>query len=96
MLSEQYKVDGIVHTFDGVGGWHYVLCPVEYTDIFKPLLQGGIFVPITATLNDTTWETTLMLLDKKQFFIAIKASVRKIHKIKKGSKVHITFYLRDY
>lgn len=52
------------------------------------------FIPITASLGSSTWETSLLPTGDKSYFIALKANVRKKEKVSLGNTVTLEYELR--
>lgn len=78
--------------------WYFVGVPKEITDdIFSKVSLRGSgfrFLPITASLDGVTWETSLLPLGKQNYFIALKKDVRKKTGIDFGDTVTVTFQRR--
>lgn len=89
--------EGKVWRYEGPAGWYFV-----YVDekVSKEILGtadkkkvGWGFVPIQATLGDTTWTTTLFPTKEKEYLLAIKAKVRRKEGVNEGDAVKISFVL---
>lgn len=91
--SEIYRVTGIVEVFDLPAAWFYVVVPKDQTQKFSNSLGWGL-IPIEVTLGKTTWHTSLLPKGDKNFFIALKAEVRRKEDIEAGDKVVLTYKLR--
>jgi len=84
---------GTVQRFPGAGGWYYVAVPKKYTKGLQKRRRAWGMYPITATIRDTVWKTKLMMKKGGDFFVALKAVVRKKEKITKGDSVTVSFTL---
>ena len=78
--------------FPGSGGWVYVAVPKKFTKELKERRRAWGMYPITAHVGKTSWKTKLMMKKDGDFFVALKATVRKKENIEKGKivKVHIS------
>lgn len=85
-----YHVAGVVDTFPAPSGWHFVRVPREQTDTMQ---QKGVWgmVPVEVTLGSSVWHTSLLPMGDKQYFIAIKAAVRKKEHVQLGDSVTLTY-----
>lgn len=90
---ESFTETGTVKLFPQKGGWYYLLLPKIYTAITKEFANRGL-VPITATVGESTWKTSLLPMGDGTLFIALNAKVRKNENIIKGDTITITFSLR--
>lgn len=94
---KKYKISGKLERFPGKGGWTFLMLPKSVSaNIHKitPTARktGWGFIPIEATLGKSTWSTSL-LPGRGDYFIAIKASVRKCENVAEGDTVTVTFQL---
>jgi hypothetical protein len=78
---------GVVKKFPGPGGWVYVEVPDKCAGKLKSHKRAWGMCPITAHIGNTTWKTKLMMKKGGDFFVALKAAVRKAEKIDTGSTV---------
>jgi len=84
---------GRVEKFPGSGGWVYVAVPKKYTDDLKKRRGAwGMFL-ITARVGETVWDTKLMTKKGGDYFVALKASIRKKENISVGDRIPISFRL---
>lgn len=90
-------VKGKVWLYPGLGGWHFVYVGKEESErLRKPdgkRVRKG-FIPIRATLGDTTWDTSLFPTKEGPYLVSIKASVRKSEGVSHGDTVSISCILR--
>ena len=59
----------------------------------RPMAVRGL-VPITVTLGNTTWDTSLMPKGDGTHFIALNAKVRNSEGVAVGDRVKLSFRLR--
>jgi len=83
----------IVQKFPGSSGWVYITVPKKYTLKLKQYRKAWGMYPITANVGDTTWNTKLMMKKGGDFFVALRADIRKKEKIVVGKKYRISFKL---
>jgi hypothetical protein len=91
--SEVHTVVGMVEVFDLPSTWFYVRVPQNQTKKFSGRLGWGL-IPIEVSLGKTTWQTSLLPKGDKNFFIALKAEVRRKERVKLGDKISLTYKLR--
>lgn len=92
-MAAALNVRGQVRIFPGPGGWHYVSVPKKYSTLFADSADRGL-VPITVSLGETTWDTSLLPMGDGTHFIALKAAVRKKESIELGDRVSLSFVPR--
>ena len=93
LLEQVLEVRGRVEIFNLPAAWHYVRIPTEQINLFSNQFGWGL-VPISATLGLTTWQTSLLPMGDKTYFIALKASVRKKEGINVGDTIQLEYRLR--
>jgi hypothetical protein len=89
-----YKVTDTVKIFPQQGGWYYVSVPKTHTEELKSLAQRGL-VAIKVSLNDYSWDTSLLPMGDGTQFIALNAKVRKRFDLKLGDRVSVTYVPRN-
>ena len=89
----RYTVDGVVHRFHGAGGWHVVMVPRSQTDNLDRSGSWG-YIPVTVTLEDTRWDTSLMPAGNGEYFIALNAKLRNRYGIVADTEVVLTYRVR--
>lgn len=94
MLTDTFTVTGEVEIFPQQGGWHYIGMPENYTEITQDYADRGV-VAITATVGETSWDTSLLPKGDGTLFIALNAKVRKKEKIDVGDTITVSFHLRE-
>ena len=93
------KITGIVEKCgadDGVS-WHIVTISEEDSRPYHSWPKNNFgFIAITAKIGGSSWQTSLLPPgDKKTFWIAIPAKIRKAEAISAGDQVTIEFMLRE-
>lgn len=91
--SSGFLVEGIVKIFPQESPWVYVSVPLKYTELLTDMNDRGL-VPITVTLGDSSWETSLMPMGDGTQFIPLSKKIRKAEKIKVGDSVSLSFVPR--
>ena len=93
MKVQQYAFKGKVEKFPGAGGWYFAAVPKKYTDeLKKKRIVWGKY-PITAKVGNMQWKTKLMLKKGGDFFVALRADIRKKEAIAIGDRVTVSFTL---
>lgn len=84
-------VKGPIWKYPGPGGWYFVSVGEEVSKRLKSEKRinrtGYGYVPVTATLGSTVWETTLFPSKDGPYLLAIKANVRAKERIGVGDEV---------
>jgi len=89
--SHAYTFQGKVEKFPGRGGWYFVVVPKKYTkELCEKRAAWGKY-PIAAQVANTTWKTKLMLKKGGDFFVALRADIRKKEGIVVGNRLRVSF-----
>lgn len=94
MLEETFTISGEVTLFPQKGGWHYLSVPEDYTEMTQAYADRGL-VAITATVGETSWDTSLLPKGDGTLFIPLSADIRKREKIELGDTITLAFILRQ-
>lgn len=92
-MPEEIAFTGRVEKFPGSGGWYHVPVPEEHTAMLKERRRSWGMYPIEVTVGSTTWNTKLMTKKGGDFFVALKASVRRKEGVTCGDTVSIAIRL---
>ncbi len=88
------KHRGVVKVFPIASPWYYVVIPEKLYKGFPKVRAFGM-MPVVATVGKTSWKTALLPLGKyggeSQYFVALKASVRRKEGIVEGDIISISF-----
>ncbi len=94
-MQSNIKVKGEIEQFPGYGGWIYITVPKKYTkDLSKHRSMWGMF-PIKARVGQTSWKTKLMMKKGGDYFVALKAEVRKKENLIVGNSVSVLIQLLE-
>ena len=85
-----YKVTDTVQLFPQQAGWHYIAVPTNITQQLTPLANRGL-IAISATLGNTSWQTSLLPKGDGTHFIPLSKQVRKAEDISLGDTITIRF-----
>lgn len=83
-----YEATGPVELFPQQGGWHYVAIPLTISEQLADLADRGV-IAITATVGQTTWDTSLLPMGDGSHFVALNAAVRSANDLELGGSVTI-------
>ena len=76
--------------------WHYVCVPEKNSQPYEELRNNFGFIAVTAKIGKSSWPTSLLPSgDKKTYFIALPAKIRKAESIKAEDKVDLEFEPRE-
>jgi len=92
-LKWSISFKGVVEQFPGAGGWLYVVVPKRFQANLRKQRRAWGMYPIEVLIGKTTWKTKLMVKRGGDFFVAIKAEVRKKEEIDVGDSISVTFNL---
>lgn len=95
-MQKTFIIKGKVWKYDGPAAWHFVYIDKEIAQEVKKSFTGkkvGFgFIPVSATVGKTTWETAIFPNKKENnYLIALKGSIRRKECIYEGDSVTITF-----
>ena len=93
MKKLQFSFKGAVRRFPGSGGGDFLAGPKKHTAVLKKKRVAWGMYPITAKLGKTEWKTKLMLMKSSDFFVALRADIRKKEAIAIGDRVTVSFTL---
>lgn len=71
------------------GGWHYVRLTPEVCEQLREMSGKNGNVPVIMTIGKTSWPSTTMSMGEQQWFVAVKAEVRKAESIAEGDNVTV-------
>jgi len=83
-----------IERFEMKGGWYFVPVPAELKKSLEFLSTNFGFIPITATVGNTSWQTSLLPKGDRTHFIALPAKVRSKENLSLGDEVEVSFEIR--
>lgn len=99
-MNNTYYFTSRLWQYDGFGGWHFVNVPVkmsqEIKERFAPVKKrgwGSIYV--TATIGNTSWNTSIFPFKDGFYLLAIKSQVRAKENILIDSNIPLKLTIRD-
>ena len=93
-MHETFSFNGTVEIFPQKGGWHFIRVPKSMTKKLLHKADRGV-IAITATVRESTWETSLLPMGDGTHFIALNAKIRKREHIEPGMRVEVVFQSRS-
>lgn len=87
--SKKIVFSATVELFPGTGGWHFVRLPNDVLNLLREISRKNGNVPVRVTVGKTVWPSTIMSIGDQQWFVAVKASVRKQESIGLGDKIKV-------
>ena len=93
-MTDKFEITGDIDLFPHKGGWHFVRVPIDFAEAAEGLGTRGL-IPISITLGETRWDSSLMPMGDGTHFIALSARVRKAENLKVGDRVNLAFTFRD-
>jgi len=90
-MRQDISFRGVVPQFRGVGGWFYVAVPKKHTKQLKAMRRVWGMYAITASVGHTSWKTKLMMKKGGDFFVALRADIRRKEGIKQGDTIRVSF-----
>jgi hypothetical protein len=99
MIANVFKMKATVWQYPGAGGWHFLTLPQEESEIikeaFSALKHGWGSLPVTVTIGQTVWKTSIFLDSKSgSYLLPLKAEVRKKEKIGIGDTITFSIEIR--
>lgn len=86
-------VKAALQKFDKEKGWYFMPIPTKISAQYADLADRGL-IPITASVGDISWPTSLLPMGDGSHFIAIPQKVRLRYDIKLGNIVKASFVPR--
>lgn len=82
-LAMDFSVYNIVKRFPGKYGWYYIELAEDVSKDLRPILKGvwPALLKAEFTLNQTTWESSIMPIKDGPLFIALPSKIRKAEDI---------------
>lgn len=71
------------------GGWHYVRLTPDVREQLRAMSGKNGNVPVRLTIGKTTWLSTTMSMGEQQWFVAVRADIRKAESIAEGDSVTV-------
>lgn len=99
MISNRFKMQAEVWCHPEAGGWHFLTLPQKESEIirkaFSAIKQGWGSLPVTATIGQTLWETSIFPDSKSgSYVLPLKAEVRKKEKFGLGDTITFSIEIR--
>jgi hypothetical protein len=99
MIANVFEMQATVWQYPGARGWHFLTLPQEETEIIKEafgaLKQGWGSLPVTVTIGQTVWKTSIFPDSKSgSYLLPVKAEVRKKEKIGVGDTLTFSIEIR--
>jgi hypothetical protein len=100
MKKPTYKLSAKLWLYPATAAnWHFLTINKQVSDAIKDqtkgLRKGFGSVPVTVTIGNTTWETSIFPDSKSgTFLLPIKAKVRRDEDLYVDEKIDFTFTLR--
>ncbi len=84
--------------YSGKGAWHFLTLPADAADairFFNSAVRGFMPIPVTATIGDTSWKTSVFPDSKSgSYVLAVKSAVRKAQGLRDGDEVGVHLVLK--
>jgi len=80
-----------VERFEMLCGWHYVPVPAELSKPFSFFATNFGYIAVTATVGNSSWQTSLLPKGDGTHFIALPAKVRSKEKLSHGMEIEVSF-----
>ena len=92
----ELEFDGVIFGWRGPSPYHFVLVPEPESALLqsasKIITYGWGMIPVTATIGDTTWTTSLFPKDGG-YLVPIKDKIRQAEGLDIGSMITIRLTL---
>lgn len=89
-----FGFETVVTLYDGPTAWYFCHLPIELSreldGLFADQKRGFGSLPVQATLNGVTWQTSIFPEStSKTYMLPLKAQVRKDAVVAIGDKIHL-------
>lgn len=97
-MTKTYSLTEKIWLYPGKAGWFFITIPEEVSKeidyFFANQKKGWCSLPVTVTIGQTTWQTSIFP-DKKSaaYLLPIKIEVRKKENIRENDAVSLTLKL---
>ena len=92
-IKKNFLVEDKVKIFQVENPWVYINVPKKYTEQTMHLADRGL-VAITATLDKSSWNTSLMPMGDGTHFIPLPAKIREAEHVNLDDQIKLSFKLR--
>jgi hypothetical protein len=98
-VKNKFKLKSKVWQYPGMAGWHFLSVSKKESDEirkgFGARAKGWGSLPVTVTLGDTSWNTSIFPESKSgTYLLPLKAAVRKKEAVFHGDTVSFTIEVR--
>ena len=91
-LEFHFEFSGEIIHWRGPAPWYFVPIPQDKSDEIKDISSMATYgwgvIPVTVTIGETTFTTSLFPKDGL-YLVPVKAVVRKAEKLEEGDTVHV-------
>ncbi len=92
-----YHFSAPLWLYSGKGAWHFVTLPTDMAaeiKFFSGTHKGWGSIPVTVTLENSTWQTSLFPDSKaNSYLLPIKAAIRKKHHLKADNTITLSLHI---
>jgi len=88
-----HKIADRLQKFNRNNGWYYVAVPQKLSKKYRSKADRGL-IAITATIEGTHWETSLLPMGDGSHFIPISQKIRSKYGYDVGDKLEVCFETR--
>lgn len=98
-MHKVYTFKSKVLVYPGMSGWRFLVLPKkeakEIKDKFGKMKRGWGSLPVTVTVGNTTWETSIFP-DKKSesYLLPLKVAVRKAEEIMDDDTIQFSIKIK--
>jgi hypothetical protein len=97
-MKQEYTIRANVWRYPGFAGWHFVSIPkkqsAEINKNFSSKKRGWGSLPVTVTLGESTWKTSIFPSKEGAYLLALKADIRKKEHVRERDAITLKFILR--
>lgn len=91
-----WEITGALWYWRGPAPWYFVTVPDEESaalrEVAAAVTYGWGMVPVTATVGETTWTTSLWPQEDR-YVVPVKAAVRRAERLEEGDPVTVRLSL---
>lgn len=99
MNPQTYDVTGTIWMTPGPAAWYFITIDLEISKDIKAnhsLFRRGFgSIPVTATLNKTTWKTSIFLQKSGTYILPLKKAVRTAEHLSLNNTVNIALEIGE-
>lgn len=98
-MSKKYTFSAAIFLYPGDAAWRFIPVPQDASYAIKEAQQGlprkgWGSVPVSVTIGDSTWNTSIFPTKEGGYLLPVKASIRTAERVHEGDTVRVVLVVR--